>query len=286
MNTALNNVYRFPGRAPEERPVTPDKSEGNVASLDDGYFRTATSIGKLKPKLKMSGQEHQVFDAVIMCTFGWNKSEDKVTNTYIADMTDLDDSDVNKALNKLANRRIINLRKSGLFKIISVNKKLDEWVLNRQKTEKVKPPKSSGETTQEVGCFNLSSLVESPNTKDSLTKDNKDLNTPISPKPEKQVKPEPFDAMGHPLPDWLSRDTWVGWVTYRKDLKKPIKTKQTLNGLISKLTKFYEAGHSPESVIEESISNGWTGLFMPKSPPTRQRIVQPKRVQQFIPEDF
>lgn len=268
------------------RQLSPDKPEGNVASLDDGYYRTATSIGRLKSKLKMSGQEHQVFDAVIMCTFGWNKSEDKVTNTYIADMTDLDDSDVSKALNKLANRRIINLRKSGLFKIISVNKKLDEWVLSRQKTEKVKSPKRLGETTQEVGRFDLSSLVKSPNTKDSLTKDNKDLNTPISPEPEKPVKREPFNAMAHPLPDWLSRDTWVSWVTYRKDMRKAIKTEQTLKGQITKLTKFYEAGHSPESVIDESISNGWTGLFMPKSPPARKGIVQPKQSQQFIPEDF
>ncbi|MEY0881449.1 replication protein [Providencia stuartii] len=161
--TDTAEVFQFPAIKQEEK---------RVASLDEGYFRLATSIGNLKPKLKMSGHEHQVFDAVIMCTFGWNKSEDKVTNTYLAEMTGLDDSDVNKALNKLANRRIINLKKSGLFKIISVNKKLDEWVLTRQKTEKVKPPKSSGETTQEVGCFNLSSLVISPNTKDSLTKDN------------------------------------------------------------------------------------------------------------------
>ncbi|WP_272682312.1 replication protein [Providencia sp. PROV120] len=161
--TDTAEVFQFPAIKQEEK---------RVASLDEGYFRLATSIGNLKPKLKMSGHEHQVFDAVIMCTFGWNKSKDKVTNTYLAEMTGLDDSDVNKALNKLANRRIINLKKSGLFKIISVNKKLDEWVLTRQKTEKVKPPKSSGETTQEVGCFNLSSLVISPNTKDNLTKDN------------------------------------------------------------------------------------------------------------------
>ncbi|WP_235843744.1 replication protein [Morganella psychrotolerans] len=257
-----------------------------MASLDDGFYRTATSIGRLKSKLKMSGQEHQVFDAVIMCTFGWNKSEDKVTNTYIADMTDLDDSDVSKALNKLANRRIINLRKSGLFKIISVNKKLDEWVLSRQKTEKAKSPKRLGETTQEVGRFDLSSLVKSPNTKDSLTKDNKDLDTPISPKPKKSTGTESLDAVNHPIPEWLNRDTWISWVTYRKDLKKPIKTKQTLNGLITKLTKCYEAGHTPESVIDESISNGWTGLFMPKSPPARKSVIQPKPSQQFIPEDF
>ncbi|MBQ0364965.1 replication protein [Providencia rettgeri] len=154
------------------KTLIPDKSEGNVASLDEGYFRLATSIGNLKPKLKMSGHEHQVFDAVIMCTFGWNKSEDKVTNTYLAEMTELDDSDINKALNKLANRRVINLRKSGGFKIVSVNKNLNDWILNRQKTLNTKTPKKMGESSHKVGRFDTSSLEVSPNTKDSLTKDN------------------------------------------------------------------------------------------------------------------
>lgn len=33
MNTALNNVYRFPGRAPEERPVTPEQSGKGFALI-------------------------------------------------------------------------------------------------------------------------------------------------------------------------------------------------------------------------------------------------------------
>lgn len=111
--------------------------ESKVASLDDGYMRIATSIGKLKPKLKLAGREHQVLDAVIYCTFGWNKSEDKVTNTYLADVTGLDDSDVAAALNVLAERRIINLRKVGGFKLVSVNVSIDKWVLN--KTQKNHP---------------------------------------------------------------------------------------------------------------------------------------------------
>lgn len=103
------------------KTIIPERGGGQVATLDEGYFRVASSIGKLKPKLKLAGREHQVFDAVIYCTFGWNKSEDKVTNTYIADMTELDDSDVADALKVLAERRIINLRKVGGFKLVSVN---------------------------------------------------------------------------------------------------------------------------------------------------------------------
>lgn len=144
--------------------------ERKVASLDDGFMRVATSIGKLKPKLKLAGREHQVFDAVIYCTFGWNKSEDKVTNTYLAEVTDLDDSDVAAALNVLAERNIINLRKVGGFKLVSVNVNIDKWQLN--KTKKISP-KKLGENTQQVGQKRVSGWAESPDTLNSLTKDNK-----------------------------------------------------------------------------------------------------------------
>lgn len=163
-------VVKFSDYQPQREVV-----ERKVASLDDGYMRVATSIGKLKPKLKLAGREHQVLDAVIYCTFGWNKSEDKVTNTYLAEVTDLDDSDVAAALNVLAERNIINLRKVGGFKLVSVNVSIDKWVLN--KTPKT-PPKMLGETTQNVGRKKVSGWAKSPDTKDSLTKDNlKDTQT-------------------------------------------------------------------------------------------------------------
>lgn len=164
-NTA--NIVKFRSR---------DRDEGHtVANLDEGYMRIATSIGKLKPKLKLAGRQHQVFDAVIFCTFGWNKSEDRVTNTFLAEMTDLDDSDVADALDVLAERRIINLRKSGGFKLVSVNVNLDEWQVK-------KTPKMLGNNTQNVGQKKVSVWAKSPDTLNSLTKDNK--NTPYTPKGE------------------------------------------------------------------------------------------------------
>lgn len=155
-------------RLSDYRPST-EAVERKVASLDDGYMRIATSISKLKPKLKMAGREHQVFDAVIYCTFGWNKSEDRVTNTYLAEVTDLDDSDVAAALKVLAERRIINLRKSGGLKLVSVNVKLDEWQLF--KTVKTTPKKLGG-SAQKVGQKRVSGWSKSPDTLNSLTKDN------------------------------------------------------------------------------------------------------------------
>ncbi|WP_058911628.1 replication protein [Entomohabitans teleogrylli] len=167
--------------------------ERKVASLDDGYMRIATSIGRLKPKLKLAGREHQVLDAVIYCTFGWNKSEDKVTNTYLAEVTGLDDSDVAAALNVLAERRIINLRKVGGFKLVSVNVSIDKWVLSKLPK---KSPKMLGEITQNVGRKDVLGWAESPNTLNSLTKDN--INTPLTPQGESEGQDEKSPKISPP----------------------------------------------------------------------------------------
>ena len=258
MNTA--ELFQFPKKQ--------NQSGGHVATLDEGYFRVATSIGKLKPKLKLAGREHQVFDAIIFCTFGWNKSEDKVTNTYIADVTDLDDSDVADALKVLAERRIINLRKVGGFKLVSVNVNLEQWMLNKQpKITANKPPKMLGETTQNDGRKKVSDWAESPNTINSLTKDNITTNPPLNPPNGKAEKFNPLDI---PIPEWLNNTAWREWVQYRGQSKKPIKTAITVTKAFSLLKECFDEGHDPVEVINTSIANGYQGLFKPKFPVRRQ----------------
>ena len=274
MNTA--ELLQFPRKQ--------NQSGGHVATLDEGYFRVASSIGKLKPKLKLAGREHQVFDAVIFCTFGWNKSEDKVTNTYIADMTELDDSDVADALKALAERRIINLRKVGGFKLVSVNVNLEQWVLNKQpKNTRKTPPKMLGETTQNDGQKKVSDWAESPDTLNSLTKDNINTNTPLIPQGGKASKFNPLDI---PIPEWLNSTAWTEWVQYRGQSKKPIKTSLTITKAFSLLKECLDEGHDPVEVINTSIANGYQGLFKPKYPVRKGGVAQPAKPSNHIPEGF
>ncbi|QHB83386.1 replication protein 15 [Aeromonas veronii] len=166
----MNTVIKFPGPS---APQTTQK-EVRVADLDDGYTRTANEIQKAKCKLRMAGRELNVLDAVIYSTYGWNKKRDRLTNTYLADLCDMDPSDVNKALLVLARRRIITLEKLGHMKIVGVNKVISEWEYAREKTQKgignftQKP----GNSTQNDGRFDISNRVKTPNTQDSLTQDN------------------------------------------------------------------------------------------------------------------
>lgn len=268
------------------KTIIPERGGGQVATLDEGYFRVASSIGKLKPKLKLAGREHQVFDAVIYCTFGWNKSEDKITNTYIADMTELDDSDVADALKVLAERRIINLRKVGGFKLVSVNVNLEQWALNKQpKSANKTPPKKLGETTHNNGQKKVSNWAKPPDTLNSLTKDNINTKTPLIPQ---GGKVKGFDPLAVEIPEWLSKQSWIEWVSYRSQSKKPIKSMLTVTKAFNLLKECFDEGHDPSAVIDASIANSYQGLFKPSYPVKRRSggVSQPAKPMTTTPEGF
>lgn len=66
------------------------------------------------------------------------------------------------------------------------------------------------------------------------------------------------------LPEWLDADLWAEFVLHRKTLKKPMT--DFAQGLAFKtLERVRTAGHDPRASIEQSIFNGWQGLFEPRA---------------------
>ena len=156
----------------------PSNKEGRrvVADCDDGYTRTANEIQLAKCKLRMAGRVHCVLDAVIYATYGWNKKEDRLTNTYLAELCGIDPSDINDALKHLAARKIINLKKFGQLKLVSVNKVVSEW--DYELSDPVRAKKHTGDSAEKTGDFTqkngrkqVSNRAEAPNTQDNLTQD-------------------------------------------------------------------------------------------------------------------
>ncbi|HGD3791193.1 TPA: replication protein, partial [Enterobacter roggenkampii] len=99
-------------------------------------------------------------------------------------------------------------------------------------------------------------------------------------KPPKSPKPASFDPAGVELPEWLSVSVWKSWVDYRRDLKKPIKSQQTVTQAINLLERCKCSGYQPEEIINQSIANGWQGLFEPKG------AKQPSRTPSRVSENF
>ncbi|SXF28608.1 phage replication protein O [Klebsiella variicola] len=120
-----------------------------MADLANGYTKIANEIQKLKPRLRMSGREWQCLEAVIWLTYGWNKKQDRVTNTVIAELTDLGESHISDTIKSLAERKIIFAHKQGVMKIVGINTELSEWILDKPKAGKPFP--ESGKVLPKTG---------------------------------------------------------------------------------------------------------------------------------------
>lgn len=87
--------------------------------------------------------------------------------------------------------------------------------------------------------------------------------------PNPRKRGQGFDANTAVLPDWLPAEIWQRWVDARRQARKPI-TEIAAQQQIRDLTNWRAAGYDAVAIIEESIRNGWQGLFAPKGrPPVR-----------------
>ena len=85
--------------------------------------------------------------------------------------------------------------------------------------------------------------------------------TPHAPTPTPTPTPTPKkDKTPTPLPDWLPAEPWKKYCKHRG-----AKFTQNAKDLaIKKLEKWHSQGHDITEILENSIMNGWKGLFEPK----------------------
>ncbi|EIY5064309.1 replication protein [Klebsiella quasipneumoniae] len=255
--------------------------ELRVADLDDGFTRIANELLEAVMHAGLSQHQLLVFMAVMRKTYGFNKKSDWVSNEQISVLTGILPHKCSAAKSALVKRGI--LTQTG--RVIGINKAVSEWSSLPIKGTEKKPylkkvtlPESGKKSLPESGNAYYPNQV---NTKDKHTKDNKDnINNP--PKSPRAVS---FDASAVQLPDWLSAEIWSSWVAYRRDLKKPIKSQQTVTQAINLLDRCRLNGYSPDEIINQSIANGWQGLFEPKV--ARQQRRQESRVtERFADKDY
>ncbi|HBY9308100.1 TPA: replication protein [Klebsiella pneumoniae] len=250
--------------------------ELRVADLDDGFTRIANELLEAVMHAGLSQHQLLVFMAVMRKTYGFNKKSDWVSNEQLSELTGILPHKCSAAKSVLVKRGI--LTQTG--RVIGINKTVSEWsslpVKGKEKKpylKKVTLPESGKKSLPESGNAYYPNQV---NTKDKHTKDNKDnINNP--PKSPRAVS---FDALAVQLPDWLSAEIWSSWVAYRRDLKKPIKSQQTVTQAINLLDRCRLSGYAPEEIINRSIANGWQGLFEPKG------AKQPSRAPSRVSENF
>ncbi|EEW1780806.1 replication protein [Escherichia coli] len=249
------------------------EQELRVADIDDGYTRFANELLEAIASADLTARQLKVMLAYVRKTYGFNKKTDRIADEQIAQLTGLSRQNVNKAKKELISMNCLFMDGNQ----IGVNSEVSAWQFSKCLQVSNFVSKLETKNVSKLETLNVSKLEthkrHSLKTKENINK------PPISPKKISQK----FDPLETELPDWLSAETWLSWVTYRKEIGKSIKSKQSVTQAINVLSRSLEKGYTPEEIINQSIASGWQGIFEPKTPKGKS---QPRPQQRAMQENF
>ncbi|RXK33857.1 hypothetical protein BBD39_07355 [Arsenophonus endosymbiont of Bemisia tabaci Asia II 3] len=157
--------------------------ENAVAEIENGYTRIANELLEELAGANLTKRQFKVVLAVIRKTYGWQKKQDRISNSQLAEITKLPVKRVSETRVQLVEMSIL----SSKGKLIGINKNVTEWKIPQNKG---KSPEM-GEHTQNRGkslkLGDNKSLKTGDgypskqwNTKETITKENKYNNIPLT----------------------------------------------------------------------------------------------------------
>ena len=269
-----------------------------MADLSNGYTKVANEIQKLKPRLRLSGREWQCFEAVIWLTYGWNKKQDRVTNTVIAGLTGLSDTHVSDAIKSLAERKIIFSQKQGMMKLVGVNTEISAWVLDKPEpgTKLPKTGKSfpkAGKTFPETVATQYKNKNSNKNTTSENSGESSDtpLKTLPAVRPEAAVHSPKGDKWG--TADDLKAAEWIfgkvqsiaptaqqpNWPAWANDIRLMRGSLEVTHHDICETFRWANADHFWQTNIlsPAKLRAKWQTLKAQMSQPGRNRTPAPQQ---------
>lgn len=149
-----------------------------------------------------------------------------------------DDHDIDEALNRLSTKNFIQRYEVKGCKYVQIDNFLKHQCPNVKEVESIIPAPSKHR-------LSTPRLRSSKGTGTGAVKEQEGKGKEIG------------DAS---LPGWLPREEWDGFVEMRKKGKTPL-TERAFNLAISELDKLRSQGQDPATVLNQSVMNGWKGLF-------------------------
>jgi phage replication O-like protein O len=253
------NVIDFSAKRNEAKPV--------IADIENGYCKLANELLEAICQQDISGGQFQLLLAIVRCTYGYNKKADRVTNTYLAELTGLGLSAVKYGLITLAERNIINVEKSGMMKLVAINKTISDWAetgtkkANNTRTKATNAASAKSherghnkpQTRPDKATNAANKSHERGHTKDNLNTTNQIQQV----KDTSAVTPKNLDYTA--WPEKPSAQTLSDWLAYRKTKKAPVN-QTVINRLAKQLTIANNAGWSVDDCLSESMIRGWNGF--------------------------
>ncbi|AYN15484.1 helix-turn-helix domain-containing protein [Pseudomonas monteilii] len=180
---------------------------------------------------------------------------------HIADQCEIDRSTVRKHIKHLEAQGLVRIENREGPKGNSTN--LYYLTLRNPVGQNSTPvgPESTGVGPQPTGGVG----PESTRTSHSFEPVTELVEQTVAAAPSAKKKASKFDPLTC-KPANVSEQTWADWCQHRKEIRKPL-TATTC----AKQAKTLAGHHAPDAVINQSISNGWTGLFPEKVLPGSQQ---------------
>lgn len=178
----------------------------STPQLEDGFTMIANELLEAILCAGLTANQWKVAMAIIRKTYGFNKAEDDLSASQIAEMCKLARPHVAAALNQLALRNIITKRLGRFGSIVGIQKDYRKWVCLEKLVSDSTCTDSVKGCTESVHVQNLyrgctesvqSMCTESVHTKDNYPKDNHQKTSSCTPKADRdQVGETPAGRKG------------------------------------------------------------------------------------------
>jgi phage replication O-like protein O len=224
--------------------------------LENGHIRIANALFDAILAFPFSKREQSVVLAVLRKTYGYRKKTDRISASQIAGMTGISRGHVTSTISQLVARGVFTKTPNPTANILGINKRHWEW----SGTETVQGGTETGHVPKRTkgGTETVTLVVPKQDTQQT--------------KIQTKIKTR---AQAPELPPEISPEKWAEWVQHRIEIRKKL-TPSTIAKQIKVLTQSIADGIDAEAVIDESITNGWTGLFPAKQKGSTNGTHQPK----------
>lgn len=238
---------------------------------ENGFTVIANEILDNIVQYKLNGAQYALILSIIRKTYGFNKKSYSISLSFLSESTGLNKNHVKLQLDKLIEAKVINVYSKSSYtssREIGINKNYDEWDIENRNgsTKKIVLPQNYS-TVLEIEYSGVSKNEYSGVLKNEYQKRNKKEKKKEINIGEKKMAPTPKapkvgdlnfnDLIDSYTTDYTLKETILQFIAHRKEMKKPFKTQYALKLLLNELNK-----HKDKiAVLNQSIMNGWQGIF-------------------------
>lgn len=104
--------------------------------LEKGYTRIANILLEMLSKTALNGTQWRILLVVFRFTYGFNRKEASLSESFIARATNINRKQINREINELIEFRILCVNKPATFntsRTLSFNKDFDLWEVSSKK---------------------------------------------------------------------------------------------------------------------------------------------------------